>query len=734
MADTNIGTAYVKIMPSAKGISGEISKQMAPEAKSSGISVGKVFSAGLKIAAAAAGVAIVKFFKDSIDAGAELEQNLGGTEAVFGDFAKNVQERASEAYKNMGLSASDYMATANKMGSLFQGSGLSQQKSLELTTQAMQRAADVASVMGIDTTTAMESIAGAAKGNFTMMDNLGVAMNATTLAAYALEKGVNFDWNTASNAEKAELAMQMFMERTQQYEGNFARESEETFSGSLGAMKAAATNFIATLSLGGDIQKPLGEMVESAKTFLFGNLIPMVWNIIKEIPGIIGTGLMDLFTNLPGLVDSAINFIHSFTESIRDNSGEFFDAIAALGQAAWTALTETDWIGLGGAILEFLWTGITTLAPKIWEGLKAIAMKAAEWFQSVDWPAVGMAIVRFIGDAIGSVGRWIWDKISSIGETAAQTFKDVDWVEAGQSAFHTLVDAISNIGSYLWDAIKTLGETAAEHFKGIEWGEVGHNVLTSIANGITAVGSFLYEAFSTAATNAIDTFKNTDWEQAGKDAINFVINGVKNIATNLWEAIKTIGTTAGEKLSELDWKQLGIDILTAIKDGLVSVGQFLWGALQEIGSNALDAILNLSWVQTGIDVVNGIIEGIKEFGSQIGETIVGFAKDALTKIKDFFKIGSPSKLMRDAIGRWIPLGIAEGIESEKDSVLTAMDDIAKEASGVNITPTVSYSPLAALRGAVGDVTMNFTVNGAEVPEEWANRVGRALLVEARMMA
>lgn len=44
-----------------------------------------------------------------------------------------------------------------------------------------------------------------------MMDNLGVAMNATTLEAYAAGKGINFVWNKASNAEKAELAMQMFL-------------------------------------------------------------------------------------------------------------------------------------------------------------------------------------------------------------------------------------------------------------------------------------------------------------------------------------------------------------------------------------------------------------------------------------------------------------------------------------------------------------------------------------------
>ena len=54
----------------------------------------------------------------------------------------------------------------------------------------MQRAADVASIMGIDVSSAMQAIEGAAKGNFTMMDNLGVAMNDTALKAYALENGL----------------------------------------------------------------------------------------------------------------------------------------------------------------------------------------------------------------------------------------------------------------------------------------------------------------------------------------------------------------------------------------------------------------------------------------------------------------------------------------------------------------------------------------------------------------
>lgn len=161
--------------------------------------------------AVAAGAAAIKLGKEVVTQFGELEQNLGGSEAVFGAYAASIQKTGEEAYRNLGISQSEYLATANKMGALFQGSGIEQRKSLELTEKAMQRAADMASVMGIDMSAAMEAVTGAAKGNFTMMDNLGVAMNATNIEAYALAKGLDFTWNTATQAEKAEVAMQMFL-------------------------------------------------------------------------------------------------------------------------------------------------------------------------------------------------------------------------------------------------------------------------------------------------------------------------------------------------------------------------------------------------------------------------------------------------------------------------------------------------------------------------------------------
>ena len=99
----------------------------------------------------AAGTVAYKLGKAVVEQFGELEQNLGGSEAVFGEYAASIQKTGEDAYKNLGVSQSEYLATANKMGALFQGVGVDQQTSLELTEKAMQRAADMASVMGIDT-------------------------------------------------------------------------------------------------------------------------------------------------------------------------------------------------------------------------------------------------------------------------------------------------------------------------------------------------------------------------------------------------------------------------------------------------------------------------------------------------------------------------------------------------------------------------------------------------------
>lgn len=126
-------------------------------------------SAAAYTAAKAVTTAILK---QTYDIRSSVEQGTGGAEAVFGEYAEGIKKQAESSWETAGLSMADYYETANKMGALFQGSGFTQKESVDMTTQAMQRAADVASIMGISVEDAMYSIAGAAKGNFTIQRSL----------------------------------------------------------------------------------------------------------------------------------------------------------------------------------------------------------------------------------------------------------------------------------------------------------------------------------------------------------------------------------------------------------------------------------------------------------------------------------------------------------------------------------------------------------------------------------
>ena len=289
---------------------GKLSKAFSTVGKGA-VAVGKTVMKGLSVGGAAMGALTVK----ALNLSGELEQNMGGSEAVFAEYAGKMQNTAKEAFSNMGLSTSDFLATANKMGALFQGAGFSIKESSDLSASAMQRAADVASIMGLDTADAMEAIAGAAKGNFTMMDNLGVAMNDTTLNAYALEKGINKTTQQMTNQEKIGLAMEMFMEKTAYAAGNYAKENE-TLAGSLGTAKAALTNF---LDGSGDVDSLVTAFSNCANVIVdnIKNLAPRLISGITDIVNQVVPMLPPLLNQLlPVIIEGAVSLINGLVAAM----------------------------------------------------------------------------------------------------------------------------------------------------------------------------------------------------------------------------------------------------------------------------------------------------------------------------------------------------------------------------------------------------------------------------------
>ena len=571
---------------------------------------------GAVVTAAAAAV------KSAIPLGMELEQNLGGTEAVFGEYAESVQTLAETAYKNMGLSASDYMATANKMGSLFQGSGLEQVRAMELSTQAMQRAADVASVMGIDTSMAMESIAGAAKGNFTMMDNLGVAMNATTLSAYALEKGINFKWNTASNAEKAELAMQMFFERTEQYAGNFAREANSTLAGSFGRMKTNIQDILAKMALGQDIKPSLENLQESVLAFAH-NIVPAVVAILNQLPDLVS-----------GVLSAIGPVIEQALGDIRSPFGEILIAGLKVIKMIWDL--KVPILAIGGLFMA--WHGIVDvilLVTKVMKGFEIVtrvlegiqvAHNAALWGTTVAIEAQGGAAVA------ASVGMKIYSVASSIAAGATTAFSTA-------MGFLNAVFVASPIGGIVLAIVAAIGllvgiiVICVKHWDSISaalkrFGEAALNILSTVWNAITGffsrIPQFLSDVwnaitvFFTNMYHAVMKFLFGDNAAAMEEFVAQMIEKIGAFFAGIWESITSFFSGLWESLSAF---------FVMVGEGIAGFFTGIWEKI----TGAFTAVIE------SIGTFFGTIwEKVTGFFAMIGATVAGWVESLKAKLQPFF--------------------------------------------------------------------------------------------------
>lgn len=104
---TDIGKAFVQIIPSAEGISGNVQKALDPVAEQAGESFGsKLFG---KLKALAGAMALGKIIGDSLNEGGQLQQSIGGVETLFKDSASTVIANAQDAFRTVGMSANEYM-------------------------------------------------------------------------------------------------------------------------------------------------------------------------------------------------------------------------------------------------------------------------------------------------------------------------------------------------------------------------------------------------------------------------------------------------------------------------------------------------------------------------------------------------------------------------------------------------------------------------------------------------
>ena len=516
MADgIELGKAYVQIVPSAKGIKDSIAEELGGESARAGESAGQLFTGKLigTIKTVLGTAAIGKMISDSVNAGGALQQSLGGIETLFKDSADKVKTYAAQAYKTAGLSANDSMeSTTSFAASLLSSVSQDTDAAAQLANMAMVDMSDNANKMGTSMQDIQNAYQGFAKQNYTMLDNLKLGYGGTQAEMQRLLKdaekisGVKYDLGNLADMYIAIHVIQTELDIT----GTTAREATTTLTGSFASMKAAAQNVLGQMALGEDLQPSLEALVETARTYLADNLLPLVVNAVGGIPEAIaalvpailqtGTELLQNLTSgfaagIPDFLSQALPAVLSFTEELRANFGDFVSAGIDL---------------------------ILSLANGLVEGLPQL--------------------FAYIPDIVINIAGLINDNAPKILAGAVGLM-----VQLGKGLIDSIPLIIQNLGKIV--------EAIVSVISAFNWLDLGANILKGLASGIKSMASSVTQAMQQGISGAISWIKSLPGQavQWGKNLIQSFISGLKGTGTAATIATAGIQVAKTAAQPDTDW-------------------------------------------------------------------------------------------------------------------------------------------------------------------------------------
>jgi hypothetical protein len=409
--------------------------------------VGKSLTTRLTLPLAIAGGAAIKFASD-------FQESMNKVDVAFGKSKKEVKDFAETTLKQFGIAEGSALDMAALFGDMATSMGLNQSAASDMSTSLVGLAGDLASFKNIGIDQATTALAGVFTGETESLKRLGIVMTEANLKSFAMEKGMNSNIKTMTQAQKVALRYKFIMESTSNAQGDFGRTS------------------------GGA-----------------ANQMRIFQESMKELSAKFGQEILPVFTKLVTFANGLLQKFSELSPATKKIIVIFAGVAAALGPVIYilgTLLTMAPAIGAAftlmmgpvGLIIAGL-TAISVVIYKNWAGIKQALVDIGNYFIDLynnSLPiklAVNALIMNFKN--MLAVGKFVFSTFLTIIKTFASNFitifKGIGDILIGVftfdkdkivQGFTDLTSGLKNNFTNAFDAIKTdasiLGGSVVDNF------------------------------------------------------------------------------------------------------------------------------------------------------------------------------------------------------------------------------------------------------------------------------
>lgn len=716
--DTELDSSGAK--DGIKGLSSSIASSAGGAVKS----IAKIGTAAM----AAGATATAALVKSSVDAYASYEQLRGGIETLFGaggqsakEYAKSVGKstdeakkdyqqlmnaqnialkNADKAYKTAGMSANDYMETVTSFAASLKQSTKNETEAAKSANQIVIDMSDNANKMGTDMTMIQNAYNGFAKQNYTMLDNLKLGYGGTKSEMQRLLKdaeklsGQKYELGNFKDMAEAIHVVQTEMGIT----GTTAKEASTTIEGSVNSAKAAWTNLVSGMSQdNADMDKLINEFIESVGVAA-GNILPRVetalggvGSLIEKLLPVIVDAIPDVIeTLLPKLLSSGTNIVLTLVQGIAAAIPSLLKVLNQLLAVVLEKIPEFFnnvselFSGEGAAnIMDMLLTLFTSIATGIISNLPTILNSLINMLAQIliflvtQIPSIVSAVVSVIPAIVNGLLQAIPTLIQAIPPIIDALINGLldcipDIIDTGVELITALVDNLSEIintiVAVIPEIITNLVNAIQDHLPDII--DAGVELIGALFNNLPEIINTIVEAIPPIITALINGLLDCipDIVEAGFKLIVALVGNLPQIIITIVRAIpKIIAGIIGALINAIPKIiATGFKLLISIIKNLPQIIAKIITAIPAIIKALIDGFGDYlsDMADIGLNLIKGLWNGIKNAGAWLRDKISGFFGGVVDSIKDFFGIASPSKLMRDQVGKFIAQGIWVGFNKE----------------------------------------------------------------------